>query len=124
MATGNITKYMSGVDSGWVELTNPDVFTGAIYYRQIGPIVHVIVYQIKLIEPFTGTIKTLLPAGSLPKPYKVPTIMGGSNDYTRFAMCQIYLNGGLAFFRYSSIPGVTEYPANANIFFSATYLTE
>lgn len=124
MATGNITKYMSGVDSGWVELTNPDVFAGSIYYRQIGPIVHVILYQIKLNEPLTGIQKAILPNGSLPKPYKVPTIMGGSNDYYRFAMCQVTLNGGLMLYRYSSIPGVTEYAANSNIFFSATYLTE
>lgn len=124
MATSVIPKYMSGVDSGWVELTNPDVFTGTIYYRQIGPIVHVVVYQIKLTEPLTATQKLLLPNGSLPKPYKVPTIMGGANDYNRFAMLQVTLSGGLMLYRYSSIPGVTEYPANANMFFVATYMTE
>lgn len=123
MAESALQKYMSGVDSGWIELTNPSVFTGSIFYRQIGPIVHVVVYQIKFIEAFTATQQTLLPNGSLPKPYKVPTIMGGSNDYNRFAMCQVTLSGGLVFYRYINVPGVTEYAANASIFFSATYLT-
>lgn len=38
MASGTITKYADGTDSGWKELTNSTDFNGTLYYRRIGDI--------------------------------------------------------------------------------------
>lgn len=56
MATGRVSKYMSGTDSGWLEYTNTSVFSGKIYYRKVGSIV--------FIESDWINLKTALSAGS------------------------------------------------------------
>ena len=109
-------------DSGWVALTNTSVFTGTVYYRQVGPFVQVIFDQVKLKTALTGVLVALLPNDSLPKPYKAITVMGGSNDYKKFGMGQINTSGGLLFYRYQNVPNVSQYDANANIFMNITYM--
>lgn len=69
MASGNVVKYMSGVDSGWVELTG-DTFTGKLRYRIIGPVFQVTNNGwIKLVESLQSGQQVLLatiPEGSSP----------------------------------------------------------
>lgn len=51
MASGTTPKYMSGIDSGWLENKGVDgdskTFTGSIFYRKIGSIVFVHAYGLK-----------------------------------------------------------------------------
>lgn len=36
MASGTTQKFADGTDSGWIEITNPTVFTGTLQYRKVG----------------------------------------------------------------------------------------
>ena len=123
MASGTINKYADGDDTGWIEMTNSDVFTGSIYYRRIGSFVHVVFDTVKLKSALTGIQLALLSNGSLPAPFKTVTVMGGANDYKRFGMAQVNTSGGLTFYRYQNVPNVSQYDANATIFMNITYMT-
>jgi hypothetical protein len=52
MATTIIRKYADGTDSGWLTIegtsNNTQTFTGTIYFRRIGAIVHIIGYGLKV----------------------------------------------------------------------------
>ena len=62
-----------GTDSGWLSLTNTEIFTGTIYYRKIGPFVTITTANIKLVTALTAEKSNVvfgnavLPSGYRPK---------------------------------------------------------
>lgn len=55
-----------GTDSSWIAIKETSVFSGTIYYRQIGPFVHVYTSSVKLLNQFNSS--SILLTSKLPKP--------------------------------------------------------
>lgn len=55
-----------GTDSSWIAIKEELIFSGTIYYRQIGPFVHVYTSSVKLLNQFSSEF--ILLTSRLPKP--------------------------------------------------------
>lgn len=124
MATGRVSKYMSGTDSGWLEYTNSSMFSGKIYYRKVGNIVY--------IESGWITLKSALSAGSYVnlssgnafpsgyRPKEADVLMGFINSGSvsnRYLPMNINVNGDM--YIYSAADAVA---TTYNLRFSGSYL--
>lgn len=124
MATGIVSKYMSGTDSGWLEYTNSTMFTGTIYYRKIGNIVY--------IESSWINLKTALSAGSYVnlasgkalssgyRPKEGNILMGFINSglvSNRYLPISVGVNGELYIYSATDVVATTY-----NLRFSGSYL--
>lgn len=88
MASGTIHKYADGTDSGTLEMTNPDVFNGTIYYRKIGNLVYINFNGLQLKADTSGNIDL----GAMPSGWAQPSVNvsfavriysgSGSTNYT------------------------------------------
>lgn len=55
-----------GTDSNWIAIKETSIFSGTIYYRQIGPFVHTYTSSVKLLNQFSSSSVSL--TSRLPKP--------------------------------------------------------
>lgn len=105
-----------GTDTGWKSLTASTLFTGTIYYREIGAFVCVVAYQIKLVDDLTSTYKKLLSA-KLPTPEVNQAFPAGNN--AGFGQVLINTSGDLYFYKEAG----ANWLSTRNINFSCFYMT-
>ena len=115
MAEGNIPKYMSGEDSGWLT-TNSSAITGNVEYRKIGNVVQIVLEGIALTSTLTSSYVLIatIPVGYRPsKGYKFP--LAPFND---FGMVGVFENGSVYIYKYG-----TDIPAGHLLYGGSMYLT-
>lgn len=121
MASGVISKYADGTDTGWQEITNADAFTGTIYARKIGKIVTLYATNLRLLTDLTSAYRSL--GGTLLANYapgQVLSIFAGSLD--KIGQVRISNNGATNFFK-STSGTWTGGSSGDTISFVATYMT-
>lgn len=121
MATGVISKYADGTDTGWVSVVgNNDssmLFTGTIKYRVIGELVNVVGAQIRLkTDMSSGTGRAIAPYILADyKPTSNVNVIGGNSD--KFTQIQVNTAGSVMFYRQSSVTWTTTENINFNLFY-------
>lgn len=105
-----------GIDTGWNSLTNSSAFTGTIYWRQLGALVCVMGYQVKLKTDMTGSNITL---SSSALPASVTTAAFPAGNIDGFGQIQVNTSGNIIFYKQSG----SIWLSTRNINFCGTYMT-
>ena len=128
MASGNITKYADGNDTGWQEIKDTSAsptFSGTIYWRKIGSMVALDGYGLQLITDLTSTYKILVTSAQSPLKDYPPIARqsfpaGNSAGFGQILIDTGASAGEIMFFKLAS---EATWPGNRNIHFSGFYMT-
>ena len=107
-------------DSGWLTLTNSDVFNGTIYYRRYAEFVEIYGYHISLKTAIGTSAVTLatIPSGFRPS-------RGGSSQALVTLACSASIGAGMVSFgsyiQLIALPPLTGWPANTDFSFTIMY---
>ena len=106
-----------GNDSGWTSCTNSTVFSGTIYYRQVGVFVNVYGSYIKLVNDLATSNITLLASGTVPSPKANVYFPAGNNE--GFGQLYISSAGAVQFYKEAD----QSWSTSRNIHFCVMYMT-
>ena len=117
MASGTVTKYLSGSDSGWEDIPQSSSMsgTGILRYRKFGDIVQVMASKVQVKNAITGTYVVLgtVPEGNRPVDFVAANIIIGSNYYNGY----VAPDGGVSINKLNN----SNIPSGTNIYFSCFY---
>ena len=121
MATGTISKYADGNDSGWLTFVGGQdkEFSGTIYYRTIGPIVFLVTYHLTLNTALTSTGGRNIIEGGLASIAPNSTVTFPAGNSNAFGQIAINTSGNIRFYRAGS---VSSWNTTDNINFTGMYL--
>lgn len=103
MASGTISKYADGTDTGWVPITKDSTYMsedGILQYRKIGPIVEVRGAEVKLKSASERTWILLgqVPSGYRPTQYSAAAVNIEGEAFSGY----VHTNGNIFLYRGSS----------------------
>ena len=117
MASGTVTKYLPGSDSGWEDIPKSSSMsdTGTLRYRKFGDIVQVMASKVQVKNAITGTNVVLgtVPEGNRPMDIVAANIIIGSNYYNGY----VTANGSISINKLNN----SNIPSGTNIYFSCFY---
>ena len=121
MATGTISKYSDGTDTGWTDITlnsdNMNTNEGTLKYRCIGNLVIVVGDSLKLKSAVTGTSAVVI--GNIPqgvRPQINTAAVGGGRNYP--LQCNTFANGNIAIYKPDYMQNI---PTTLALYFFGAY---